>query len=79
MTDKSEQVDPNIGKEDKSEQFNSDNESISSKVQKRNSIKQDTNFNEFIDVINHDLTEIENNNSNKMSKNIIFRIKLLYN
>ena len=64
MTDKSEQVDPNIGKEDKSEQFNSDNESISSKVQKRNSIKQDTNFNEFIDVINHDLTEIENNNSN---------------
>ena len=64
MTDKSEQVDPNIGKEDKSEQFNSDNESISSKVQKRNSIKHDTNFNEFIDVINHDLTEIENNNSN---------------
>ena len=64
MTDKSEQVNSIISTEDKSEQFNSDSESISFKVQKRNSIKQDTNFNEFIDVINHDLTEIENNNSN---------------
>ena len=76
MSDKSEQVDSNFNKEDKSEQVElvkqveqvehlvSNEESISTKIQKRNSIKHDTNFNEFIDVINHDLTEIENNNSN---------------
>lgn len=63
MTDKSEQVESNFNKEDKSLQINNESESISLKIQKRESIKHDIEFNQFIEVLNHDLTEIEKNNS----------------
>ena len=61
MTDKSEQVEANFNSEEKSEQVDISFLTQSNKIQNMASIKYDIDYDEFIHLINDDLTKIEKN------------------